>query len=316
MFLGTEWFKVRRLQQLEIILIMLALAVVLFFSISLNNSAQNNLTVSSEHYVNGYSLQAKAACLYDFANDKFLYEAAAYKQLAPASTGKLLTALTAVGICDLNEVVTIGKEIHKVPVDASRAWLREGEILTIRQLLYAMLLPSGNDAAYALAAFCGRKLSGDAELGIVQATELFVQQMNKNASALGVVDSCFLTPDGYDQPGQYSTAHDLALIAAEFCRNEELMQIVSCFESCEYWISGREAIYYNTNDLLNPDSPFFTQNALGLKTGTSSNAGACLVGAKEIGGEIYIAVILGSREDDRYRDCLTLFDYAQKLCTE
>jgi len=302
----------RQLRRIEICLLILLLTAALFCNLSLNNNIPKELPVSSGHSIDGISLQAKAACLYDFESGSFLYEADVHKRLAPASTVKLLTALIAVELCDLEEQVTVGKEINKVPADASRAWLQEGEILSVRQLLYAMLLPSGNDAAYTMAVFCGRKLGGSAELGIEQALELFLLRMNEKAMPLGALDSCFLTPDGYDRNGQYSTAHDLALIAAEFCRNEVLLEIAGTFESREKWASGREAIYYNTNDLLNPDSPFFTENALGLKTGTSSNAGACLVAALKIEGRIFIAVVLGSREDDRYRDCLQLFAHAEQ----
>lgn len=108
-----------------------------------------------------------------------IYEKESQKQIAPASTTKMLTALTAVDYCSMEEVVTVGEEIGLIPSDSSRAWLSAGNQLTFKQLLVAMLLPSGNDAAYTIAVHTGRKIEQDISLPIEDAVSSFTEAMNK-----------------------------------------------------------------------------------------------------------------------------------------
>jgi D-alanyl-D-alanine carboxypeptidase len=150
---------------------------------------------------------AYVLCLSD---DTALYEKDADAQVAPASTTKMLTAITALDFCGPYDAVTVGEEIERMASDASRAYLNQGDRLYVRQLLVAMLLPSGNDAAYSLAVFTGRKIAGDQSLSIDDALSLFYDAMNAKAEAVGAAHSHFLSPDGYDADGQYTTAYDLA----------------------------------------------------------------------------------------------------------
>lgn len=250
---------------------------------------------------------AKNAFLLNATTNTVLYKKESEQKIAPASTTKMLTALTALDYCKEDEEVLVGEEINRIAADASKAWLSTGDRLTIRQLLDAMLLPSGNDAAYALAVFTGRKISGDGNLPIGQAIDVFVEVMNKKASDLGAVDSNFTRPDGYDDDGQYTTAHDLALIAKGFMGSDLLREIAGSNEISDRWLSGRQVTYKNTNELINPDSQYYYPNAIGLKTGKSEAAGCCLVSAAYMEGEVYFCVVSGSTEDGRWTDSLTLY---------
>ena len=193
--------------------------------------------------------------------------------------------------------------------DASRAWLNQGDMLTIRQLLIALLLPSGNDAAYTLAVHTGRKIAQDDNLTETQAVEVFMEAVNEKAKSLGAVNSNFVVPDGYDADGQYTTAVDLAMIADACLDNACIAQLIGTYRSYEKWTSGREVTYYNTNQLLDSSSPFYYPEAIGIKTGSTGLAGDCLVSAAEINGKTYICVVMGAATSDaRYQDSIQIYD--------
>jgi D-alanyl-D-alanine carboxypeptidase len=219
----------------------------------------------------------------------------------------MLTAVTALDYCDPDEEVLVGEEVYRVAPDASRAWLDPGARLTVRQLLDALLLPSGNDAAYTLAVFAGRKICGNDEVAIDEALDAFVSAMNEKAAALGAADSCFVTPDGYDAEGQYTTAHDLSCIARGFLKSELLSEIADSRSISDTWLSGQEVTYDNTNELIDPESKYFYEYATGLKTGKSEAAGSCLVSSAQIGKKRYLCVVMGSTEEGRWTDSLKLY---------
>lgn len=238
-----------------------------------------------------------------------LYQKEARAKIAPASTAKLITALTVLDICAQDDVVTVGTEIMMMQQDASRAWLNQGDTLTIRQLLIALLLPSGNDAAYTLAVHTGRKIAQDDNLTETQAVEVFMDAVNEKAKSLGAVNSNFVVPDGYDADGQYTTAVDLAMIADACLDNACIAQLIGTYRSYEKWTSGREVTYYNTNQLLDSSSPFYYPEAIGIKTGSTGLAGDCLVSAAEINGKTYICVVMGAATSDaRYQDSIQIYD--------
>lgn len=252
-------------------------------------------------------ISAPNAYFLNISSNTVLYEKESEEQIAPASTAKMLTALTVLDYCDEDDKVLVGSEVQLIAEDASRAWLYPGNELTIRQLLDALLLPSGNDAAYALAVFAGRKISGDDNLSIDEALGAFIIEMNQKAADIGAVHSNFVNPDGYDASGQYTTAYDLACIAKEFFETRILRDIAGSYCISDVWLSGQEVTYYNTNELLDPDSQYYYECAAGLKTGTSKDAGCCLVSAAYIDDELYICVVMGSTDEGRWTDSLTLY---------
>jgi len=252
-------------------------------------------------------VNARNAYLWDISSNTILYEKESDQRIAPASTAKMLTALTALGYCDEDEQVSVGREVQLIAEDASRAWLNPGNELTVRQLLDALLLPSGNDAAYTLAVYAGRKICGDENASIEESLAVFVEAMNQKAAEVGAADSNFTSPDGYDSSDQYTTAHDLACIAREFLESRILREIAESYRIADTWLSGHEVTYTNTNELINPDSQYYYEYAVGLKTGKSVAAGCCLVSAAYIDDELYLCVVMGSTEEGRWTDSLALY---------
>lgn len=252
-------------------------------------------------------VSARNAYLWDLNSNTVLYDKESDQKIAPASTAKMLTALTALDYCDQDDEVVVGEEVHRIASDASRAWLDPGARLTVRQLLDALLLPSGNDAAYSLAVFSGRKLCGDEDASIDKALDAFISAMNEKAEDLGASDSWFVTPDGYDAEGQYTTAHDLACIARGFLKSDLLSEIAESRSISDTWLSGQEVTYDNTNELIDPGSQYFYEYATGLKTGKSEAAGCCLVSSAQIGKKRYLCVVMGSTEEGRWTDSLKLY---------
>jgi D-alanyl-D-alanine carboxypeptidase (penicillin-binding protein 5/6) len=236
-----------------------------------------------------------------------LYQKNCDERIAPASTAKMLTALTVLDYCSLDDTFTVGSEIDLIAADSSVAWLNSGDKLTVKQLLAALLLPSGNDAAYTLAVNTGKKITGDNGLGTQQAIKAFVDAMNAKAKGVGAISSNFANPDGYDADGQYTTAYDLAQIAKACLENDALTEIMGSYKISDTLANGREVTYTNTNKLLNPNSQYYYSNAVGLKTGSTGDAGACLVSAAVIDGATYICVVMGGSAEIRFSDSLKLY---------
>lgn len=241
--------------------------------------------------------------------NEILWEKGSQMSTAPASCAKLLSALTVLKFCDAEETLRVGREVYRIPEDASRAYLSIGAQMSVRQALIAMLLPSGNDAAYALAVYTGRKIASDEDLSIDEALERFEDEMNDVARELGALDSKFISPDGYDADGQYTTAYDLALIGQAALENELISEIAGMVYSSETWLSGETAEYENTNEMLLSQSPYYIPECTGLKTGTSTSAGACLVMSFTVHDKHYIGVIMGSTEDMRFEDAMQLYKF-------
>ena len=253
-------------------------------------------------------ITAANACMMNADSGFLIFEKNAHEKIAPASTAKMLTALTVLEYCAADDSVTVGSEITMVSANSSTAWLYEGDILTVRQLLVALLLPSGNDAAYTLAVHTGRNISQDNSLTFRQYVDIFIDAMNEKARSIGASSSAFLSPDGYDAQGQYTTAYDMSQIARACLNNVYLAEIMSRYSIYEKWPGGREVTYNNTNELLNPESSFYYPDAIGLKTGNSREAGACLVSAAVIDGKTYICVIMGSADETRFSDSIGLYN--------
>lgn len=263
------------------------------------DSAENSLSVN---------ITAANAIVINADTNTVLYQKSGTDKIAPASTAKMITALTMLDYCSPNDEMRVGAEIEMMHDDSSRAWLMQGDTLTVRQLLIALMLPSGNDAAYTLAVNAGKKIAGDNSLTNKQAIQVFMDKVNGKAKSLGAENSNFVVPDGYDADGQYTTAYDLAIIAKACLDNPYISEIVASYSSYERWPNGREVTYNNTNELLNPNSQYYLPEVIGLKTGTSSLGGACIVSAAVINGNTYICAVMGSTEDGRFQDSINIYD--------
>ncbi|MBQ7769172.1 MAG: D-alanyl-D-alanine carboxypeptidase [Oscillospiraceae bacterium] len=219
------------------------------------------------------AVSAESAILLDAQTGRVLYEKQADKQSLIASTTKIMTALVVCEQTNVLDRVRIPPEA--VGIEGSSMYLKAGEIMTVQELLYGLMLHSGNDAAVALAIYCGGTVEGFAEL------------MNDKAHRLGMHDTHFVNPNGLDAPGHYSTARDMAKLAAYAMENPIFTKTVS---TKTVKAAGRTLT--NHNKLL-----WSLDGAEGVKTGFTKAAGRILVSSCSRQGRRLIAVTMNDRND-------------------
>ena len=247
--------------------------------------------------------------LYDVTGDQMLYSKNADAKCYPASLTKMVTALVALDHTKAEDVITVGSEVSMIAAGSSRAYLTTGTQLTMTQLLQALLLPSGNDAAYVIAVHVGRTIAGDPELDRYAAVSKFCEAMNKKATDLGCSGSKFVNPDGYHEDGHYTTAADMLKISLATIENPLLREIVSTPRVQTNLVSGQRVDWLNSNRLLQPDNAYTYQGALGLKTGSTDEAGYCLAACAERNGRTSIVIVMGAEsENGRWDDTRGLLD--------
>lgn len=235
------------------------------------------------------NLAATAAILMDFTTGKVIFAKNSSERRAPASTTKILTALVALERGELNQVITTSQNASKV--GGSSIWLAPGEKHTLKELLYGILLNSGNDASVAVAE------------GLAGSEANFAEWMNEKARAIGAQDTCFKNSNGLPETGHYTTAYDLALITRYALHNPVFAEIVKTKRKAIEW-PGREynRLMVNHNKLL-----WRYEYADGVKTGYTKQAGRCLVASATKNGQQLIAVVLNSKL--MYEDTRELFEY-------
>ena len=219
------------------------------------------------------ALSAERAILLDAETGRVLYEKCADERALIASTTKIMTALVVCEQCNVLDRMRIPKEA--VGIEGSSMYLKEGEVLTIQELLYGLMLHSGNDAAVALAIYCGGTVEG------------FAQLMNDKAHRLGLTGTHFENPNGLDSPGHYSTARDLAILTAYAMDNPIFAQTVS---TKTVKVGNRSL--RNHNKLL-----WRVEGADGVKTGFTKAAGRILVSSAMRRGRRLIAVTMNDPND-------------------
>jgi len=247
--------------------------------------------------------------LYDATADEVLYKKNANEKCYPASLTKLATALVALDYTKPEDVFTIGSEVSMISPGSSRAYLTAGTQLTMENLLQALLLPSGNDAAYAIAVQVGRIIGGDPDMDRYAAVSLFCKEMNKKAKELGCKKTKFANPDGYHESGHYTTAADMLCIAKAAVENDVIKNIMSQPQVTVRFISGQSVTWQSSNRLLIPENTYTYEGAFGLKTGTTDEAGKCLAACATRDGRTSIAIVMGSEsENGRWDDARGLLD--------
>ncbi|MFF5208988.1 D-alanyl-D-alanine carboxypeptidase family protein [Streptosporangium sp. NPDC000396] len=244
------------------------------------------------------AVPGRAAYLFDSTTGAVHFSKQATRRLPVASLTKVMTAYVVLREAGLNDIVTIntGDVRHAATNDATSAALRNGERLTVKDLLYGVMLPSGADAAHALARVYG---PGEAR---------FVAKMNTAARSLGLAGTRYANADGLPEPsGGYSTALDQAKLADVALRDPMLRTIASTKRHAVRKSNLHRAhIWANTNKLLD-----MTPGALGVKTGYTRAAGFCLSFAAERDGHLMVGVILGdSKADRRFQTADRLLDWA------
>ncbi len=231
-------------------------------------------------------VSAKSAVLYEPQGGRWVYEKNADTRLPMASTTKIMTAIVALRLLPLDAVYTVPREA--CGIEGSSLYLREGDKISVRDLLYALLLRSANDAASALAILaCGSESA-------------FADEMNAEAQRLGLKNTSFKNPHGLDSEGHYSTARDLAVILDAAMSDTRFTEISGC-EKYTVTLDGRAQVLYNHNKLLH-----LTDYVICGKTGFTKKSGRCLVTAAEQDGVRLISVTMGAPDD--WNDHIKLFD--------
>ena len=223
--------------------------------------------------IKAQAVSARRAYVLDAVSGRVLFERNANEQSLIASTTKIMTALIVCEQCNVLDRMRIPREA--VGIEGSSMYLQEGEILTLQELLYGLMLSSGNDAAVALAIYCGGTVEGFAEL------------MNDKARILGMRGTHFENPNGLDAPGHYSTARDLAVLAAYAMENPIFAKTVSAKS-----VKVGERYLTNHNKLL-----WRLEGADGVKTGYTQAAGRILVSSAKREGRRLIAVTIDAPDD-------------------
>ena len=232
-------------------------------------------------------IAASSAIVMDFASGRILYEKNAYIRRSIASTTKIMTAIVAIENGDFEDDVTISK--RSAAIGGSTVGLKQGKTYKLKDLMYAMMLRSGNDAAIAIAEHIGGSV------------EEFAQMMNRKAAEIGAENTNFVTPHGLDDPQHYSTAYDLALITQYALKNPIFAEIVSTKSST---FEGRGI--NNTNEMLS-----LYPGTDGVKTGYTGQAGRCLVTSVSLNGNRYISVVLNcASRTQRASNSKSILDYS------
>lgn len=266
------------------------------------------------NYDPGFDVDAESVYLINLDTGKVIYEKDADKKIYPASTTKIMTALLALeNIPDLDAPqVELKLYIQNAlsGTGASLAGILRGESFSPRELLYASMLPSGNEAAMMLGDYVG-----DGSL------DYFAEMMNERAAKLGAVNTHFVNASGMHDDDHYTTAYDMYLITKAALENETFRQIVST----RYYYAGEDQngnpLHWNTtNFLISPGSTYYYPYATGVKTGTTDEAGRCLVSTAEKNGYHYLMVMMGAPQYDSngekleenmvFKQSIALYDWA------
>lgn len=237
-----------------------------------------------------FDVSAKSAILIDAETGRSIYEKNADERLPMASTTKIITAITAIKYGNLSDVVTVS--YNAATTEGSSVWLSEGEKLTLSDLLYAMMLESGNDASVAVA----EHISGS--------VRDFAVLMNKVCKEAGAFSTNCVTPSGLDDELHYTTARDMAKIAGFAMKDEVFRDIVSTYKAVIPWEGNDwDRTLVNHNKLL-----INYEGADGIKTGYTKKSGRCLVSSASKDSWRLIAVTLNAADD--WNDHIKMLDYA------
>ena len=240
------------------------------------------------------NVSAQSAVLMCANSGEVLFSRNADKQLPMASTTKIMTSLLALESAMPDAEITVTREM--VSVEGTSMGLMPGDSVSLRELVYGMLLQSGNDAANTVACF----LSGS--------PEEFAKLMNERAERIGMKNSNFVTASGLDSKNHYSTAYDMALLACESIKNPEFAAICSQKTArLTYGNPPYQRTLTNHNKLL-----WKYEDSIGVKTGFTKKSGRCLVSAAERNGVTLVAVTLNAPDD--WNDHISMFEYGFSKC--
>ena len=282
-----------------VILIILFNSCIVFADLK-DDKEQINIRVIKEELVetaktlnNEPKLNSRVALVYDRSSGRVLYEKNGNKQTPMASTTKIMTAIVVMENSNLSDIVTIDSK--SAGTGGSRLGLKKNDKITVNDLLYGLMLRSGNDSAVALAIHIGGSIEG------------FAEMMNQKAKELKLINTHFVVPHGLDKEGHYTTAYELAKIADYALKIDKIKEIVST-KTCTISINNKPKIITNTNELLGS-----VNGVYGVKTGFTNGAGRCLVSSCKRNNLDIITVVIGA-DTKKYRtaDSIKLIEYTYK----
>ena len=252
----------------------------------------------------GTTIAAESAILMDAKSGEVLFEKNPDSIRSPASITKIMTAYLAILKGNLTDMVTLGDEIGQIVSDSSKAGLKKGDKLSLKDLLYGLMLKSGNDAAMAIA----KHIAGS--------PEAFITMMNETAVSLGMTGTKYMNPHGYNDPGHlqnhYTTARDMAILTKAAFESEDFRTIVGTYSynvpetadnQAYAWQNGNRLISQNENE------QFRYQYATGVKTGFHSDAGQTFVGSAAKDGVDLIAVLFKDTQEGKWTSAVKLFEF-------
>jgi len=242
--------------------------------------------VSDESVFHDTNLTAQAASIFGVDSKTVLYSNNSFEKLYPASMTKIMTILVALKYGNLDGSVTVTDGSVITESGASVCGIKPGDVLTLEQLLYGLMMPSGNDAANAIA------------IHLAGSVEAFAEMMNEEAKSLGATSTHFVNPNGLHNEDHYSTAYDLYLMFNELLKYDKFLEIIGAFSyTAEYKDANGNALsqtWTNSNWFMNGGAATPENIAvLGGKTGTTNAAGYCLIMLSEdAAAKRYISVII------------------------
>jgi D-alanyl-D-alanine carboxypeptidase (penicillin-binding protein 5/6) len=252
--------------------------------------------------------------IYEVSSGEILTQSNTDKTYYPGSITKVLTALTAMDYLDLDTELTVTQEeLDLVQANSSLAYLEAGEELTFKQLLYALLLPSGNDAAKVIAVNAGAVILDDSSASTEACYEAFVEEMNRKAQEIGMTSSHFSNSDGYDDTDNYSTAQDLILLGEAAVSNDTIKEIVAT-KHIYVRTNKSEHNWNSTNYFINDSSDgqkYLDDRILGIKTGFTDIGGRCFLLYGVSDGMEIIGVVLNATSSTTtlWNRCSSIVDY-------
>lgn len=272
------------------ILLCVVLSAESFFGFAFAENGQEALPAIKDN-----ELYAKSALLLDADSKRVLYQKNGYEKLPMASTTKIMTCLLALECASPEEVVTFSSYAASMP--KVRLGAAQGSKFTMKDMLYSLMLESHNDTAVAIAEQIGGSV------------ENFAEMMNERAEQIGAFNTHFVTPNGLDAEGHYTTAYDLALIAAEAVKNDRFLEIVNTRTYSFQDLTGNQHYHVDNKDAFLG----MMDSAIGIKTGYTDKAGYCFVGAVREGNKTLISVVLASgwppSKTYKWKDTLKLMRY-------
>ena len=259
------------------------------------------------------SIKSPQGFVYDVKNDVFVFSKGEEKVVYPGSTTKLITALFALSVLPADMVVTAGDELDFVKAGSSIAYIKKGHKLTVEMLVEGMLIPSGNDAAYVLAAAVGREIKGN-DIDAGEAIAAFLDGVNNYTKTLGLCGTFLTVPDGYAGEEHYTTTEDIAIVAKAAMANPIIAKYARLYTADVRYASGETNTWVNTNKLLDDQSKYYSPYAIGLKTGSISGEYSLLFAFRFDDGREYIAGVFGAdNKNARFEDANTIINYFENI---